>query len=279
MKVFVLSDGSPNQLALIKKIAGFTEIAAWILYSRENNKKKERLIYNIKKKFLRIFIFSVEYSWIRLQDHYSNQLGKFGIQPTIRVENINDRRVLNLVRDERPDLVLVSGTNLLKRDLIEEIKKSGKLINLHTGLSPYINGGPNCTNWCLYTGRIDLIGTTVMYLNEGIDSGDIIASEQISITDCKNPFQLHLKLMNSSHELVCKIFEIFLRGEECMGTNQESLSVEGRTFFSREWNFWKSFLAFLNFYKIRFQESHVPDSNRNPILTFYPTIKGNQVGT
>lgn len=279
MKIFVLSDGSPNQLALIKKISGFAEIAAWILYSRENNKKKEKSIIYIKKKILRLFVFSVEYSWIKLQDYYSNQLGEFGIQPKIKVENINDRRVLNLVRDEQPDLVLVSGTNLLKRDLIEEIKKSGKLINLHTGLSPYINGGPNCTNWCLYSGRVDLIGTTVMYLNEGIDSGDIIASEQISITNCKNPFQLHLKLMNSSHELVCKILEIFLRGEECMGTNQGSLSVESRTYFSREWNFWKSILAFLNFYKIRFKDSHVLASTRIPILTFYPTIKGNQGGT
>ena len=98
------------------------------------------------------------------------------------VNNIND--LIKSVSNFEFDLVVVSE-QVFKKKLIDSLKP--KILNLHTGLSPYVNGGPNCTNWCISNDRFDLIGNTVMYLNEGIDSGNIISSKKL---DLINKFEL-----------------------------------------------------------------------------------------
>jgi folate-dependent phosphoribosylglycinamide formyltransferase PurN len=273
MKLIVFSDGSANQIALLKKISELTEIRAWVLYSRKDTQDKSNLMQRSKKLLLNLCIFSVENTWIKLQRRYLDQLKEFEISPAIKVANVNDEEVYKLIKREQPNLVLVSGTNLLKKHLIDEIKKSGKIINLHTGLSPYINGGPNCTNWCLYSGKFHYVGTTVMYINEGIDSGDIIASEHIQLMTTRNPLQLHLQLMEKSHELVCEVLKILLRGDVCLGINQSHVGVDGRTYFSKEWNFWKSIVAYFNFYRLRYLTRPSTRESKNLPLTFTPTIE------
>src|SRR5206468_12540277 len=113
-------------------------------------------------------------------------------QTPIQVADINAPEVLALVEREKPDLVVVSGTNLLKPPLIAKIRETGKVVNLHTGISPFIKGGPSCTNWCLALRRFDLIGNTVMWLDAGIDSGAIIATERTPLTGRESLLELHI---------------------------------------------------------------------------------------
>ena len=73
------------------------------------------------------------------------------------------RKIANDLEKLKPELVIVSGTNLLAEHLIKTIRAYAKIINLHTGISPYVKGGPNCTNWCIYHANFSFIGNTVMY--------------------------------------------------------------------------------------------------------------------
>ena len=48
------------------------------------------------------------------------------------------------------------------------------MVNLHGGLSPEYRGA-DCTFWALYNGEPENVGCTLHYINEGIDTGDLIA--------------------------------------------------------------------------------------------------------
>jgi folate-dependent phosphoribosylglycinamide formyltransferase PurN len=89
----------------------------------------------------------------------------------IRTLNVNDPITLQFLEETRAELVLVSSTTLVGKDIINWAEARMGILNLHTGLSPYINGGPNCANWCLAEMQFHLIGNTVHWVDRGVDSG------------------------------------------------------------------------------------------------------------
>lgn len=71
-----------------------------------------------------------------------------------------------------PDVALVFGTGILRKAFIDAF--AGRIINLHLGLSPYYRGaGTNF--WPLVNREPEYVGATIHYLDEGIDTGPIIA--------------------------------------------------------------------------------------------------------
>lgn len=97
--------------------------------------------------------------------------------PIIKVRDINETKVQNFISDLKPDLLAVSGTQLLRDPILPlqpSVIKEG-IINMHTGLSPYVRGG-SATFWALYSGKPQYIGATIHYIDKNIDAGDIILS-------------------------------------------------------------------------------------------------------
>lgn len=90
------------------------------------------------------------------------------------MENVNDPRTIEFINKINPDVVLVNGTRLIRRPLLDRVAglKLG-MINLHTGLSSYSRGG-NCNLNMLREGKPELVGVTVHHIDPGIDSGDLI---------------------------------------------------------------------------------------------------------
>jgi folate-dependent phosphoribosylglycinamide formyltransferase PurN len=173
-------------------------------------------------------------AWSGMQAHYRALYGDFPAVPRCRVDNVNDARTFDVIRELRPDLVAVSGTNLLGSRLIELGADSGGMMNLHTGISPYVKGGPNCTNWCLATGRFDLIGNTVMWLDAGIDSGAIIATERTALTGEESLAELHIRVMDHAHFLFARcVRELGAKGS--LASVPQHLLGAGTTYFTRQW--------------------------------------------
>lgn len=106
--------------------------------------------------------------------------------PAIEVEDINSPNTRNFLRGQRPDLVLINGTNLLRRELLRSRRDiRWGFVNLHTGLSPYSRGG-NCNLFMMLEGKPELTGITVHHLDAGIDRGDIIVSDQLPLREDDN---------------------------------------------------------------------------------------------
>ena len=78
---------------------------------------------------------------------------------------------LNLIKKLKPDLIIVYGSSILRGKLINYYKK--RILNVHLGLSPYYRGsGTNI--FPLINNEPEYIGATFMFLDKGIDTGQII---------------------------------------------------------------------------------------------------------
>jgi len=69
------------------------------------------------------------------------------------------------------EIILVYGTSIIKGAIIKEYEN--KILNVHLGLSPYYRGSG--TNYFPFVnGEPEYCGATFMYLDSGVDTGEII---------------------------------------------------------------------------------------------------------
>ena len=250
MKIILLCSSDSNQKALACKIHDIKRIEQVILYRSENKKNLSLLsLVNsfIKKTNTLITGLTYRRAWFGMLNHYKKKFPNFPIPPLFEFSDINHHKVVEYISKSKPDLVIVSGTNLLRKPLIEEILKYGKIMNLHTGLSPYIKGGPNCTNWCLALRRFGFIGNTIMWLNSGIDSGNIIISDTTTLTGKESLSELHIKVMDHGHEMYINAIERFVEGNNLPNISQEEFG-EKRLFLSKHWTLLQMIKGLINFY-------------------------------
>lgn len=84
---------------------------------------------------------------------------------------INEEKYYEKITDLDPDLLVAYGCSLIKDPLLSEYE--GQFLNVHLGLSPYYRGtGTNF--WPLVNGEPEYVGATFMYIDEGVDTGEII---------------------------------------------------------------------------------------------------------
>lgn len=238
MRALLLTGDQPNQRALANKLAQVCDLAGIALsrnIPRRRPDARARLHAFITALEMRTFGRPLRSAWLEMQRTCEAQFPSFPqTRQMLRVDNVNDPATLELVSSLAPDLILVSGTNLVGRRLI--VACGGiPILNLHTGVSPYVKGGPNCTNWCLAEELLHLIGSTVMWLDPGIDSGDIIASERAPLTFTETLGELQLRVMDHAHHLYVRCVRKFESEGALPRVPQDALGP-GRTFFNKDWD-------------------------------------------
>lgn len=238
MKVVILAGGQSNQRALCSKIADVCEIAA-IVVSENVARRRPGLLQRPRLLFHRagnrIFGRQFTEAWFQMLAAYDRRFPKYPDVPIVRVRNVNDDAVLDALARYSPDLTAVSGTNLVGKKVIASAETQGSVVNLHTGISPYVKGGPNCTNWCLAKGWFHLIGNTVMWLDAGIDTGRIIATEHTPLSGNESLFDLHFKVMEHAHDLYFRAIRRIANGHEVPSIAQDSIDA-GTLFYTADWN-------------------------------------------
>jgi len=94
-----------------------------------------------------------------------------------RVASLNSPAAVDLLQRLNPSVVVVNGTRVLKSEILHAASCS--FINTHAGITPLyrgVHGG----YWAIAEGRRDLAGTTVHLVDEGIDTGKVIAQATFS---------------------------------------------------------------------------------------------------
>jgi len=96
-------------------------------------------------------------------------------QNLVSVENINDEHVSDLLESHRPDLVLVNGTRIIRKSILDCVKCP--IINTHTGITPKyrgVHGG----YWALWNSDKQDFGVTIHLVDSGVDTGPVIAQRR-----------------------------------------------------------------------------------------------------
>lgn len=248
MKTILLCNSNYNQIALANKLAEKTNLVGIVVETKNESKEKRSLKLKFEGLLDRTVFFQIRNSWIRLQNFYQNNYPGFPETNLVCVENINSPETINFISKFEPDLIAVSGTRIIKREVLN-LKPTCGIVNLHTGLSPYIKGGPNCTNWCIALNKFNFIGNTVMWINSGIDSGNIITTEQTRLIGNETLFELHIKVMEHAHDLYLRSIKKIETGLQTVKSIPQNSITKGETYYTRNWN-WKNKLSLLRNIKL-----------------------------
>lgn len=242
----MLCSAQPNHKALANKLAA-RFILAGIIIEQKPAKRKSA------KKYMAAFLdntlfVSIKKSWQGLLQFHNEKYPDYPTQNILRVSQINSAETIEFIKQAGVDMLVVSGTGIIKSDILSLPFKSG-IVNLHTGLSPYIKGGPNCTNWCLATGRFEMIGNTVMWIDKGIDTGNIIATERTDLSGIQTLSDLHLAVMEHAHDLYCRAIEKVVFEKGSVKTIPQNSLGNGTTFYTKDWQWAQKWALIKNFRK------------------------------
>lgn len=114
------------------------------------------------------------------QDSFlKNKAVELGI-PFFAFPNVNDLDVISKLASYSVDINVSMSFNQILRKAILKSAKMG-FVNCHAGLLPFYRGR-NILNWALINDEKEF-GVTVHYIDEGIDTGDIILQQKMDILD------------------------------------------------------------------------------------------------
>lgn len=107
------------------------------------------------------------------------------------------------------DIIVVCAFGQLLKNNILTLTKYG-CINLHASLLPKYRGAAPI-NRAIMDGE-KITGVTVMYMDEGLDTGDMMIKKEVEITGDMNAEGLTEALSQAASELICEAFELLVKG-------------------------------------------------------------------
>lgn len=111
--------------------------------------------------------------------------------PLIPLSDVNSTSFINIIRNISPDIILsIAAMQIFRKDLIESSKIA--TINVHAALLPKYRGASPCF-WNLLNNE-SFTGITCHFINEGLDTGDIIFQEKFKIAPDDSLFSLNSKI-------------------------------------------------------------------------------------
>lgn len=112
---------------------------------------------------------------------------------------MRDGEALEILRALKPDLIAVAAYGKLLPVDILELPRLG-CVNVHSSLLPKYRGAAPI-NWAILNGE-DETGVTIMYMAEGMDTGDILAQAKTPIDINENAAQLFARLADMGARLL-----------------------------------------------------------------------------
>ena len=130
--------------------------------------------------------------------------------PVFTPDNVNDEESVRAIKGFEPDLIVVMAYGqILKADILG-LPRLG-CVNVHTSLLPKYRGAAPI-QWAIINGEV-VTGVTTMFMNEGMDAGDIILQKEVAIDRDETAASLSAKLSGDGADLLLETIRIFAKGE------------------------------------------------------------------
>jgi hypothetical protein len=99
--------------------------------------------------------------------------------PFCRVTNLADERILSLANELKPQLIIVYGGKVIPKSTLDGL--STPCINIHGSILPGYRGLDSYW-WALTERNKHLMGYSIHFIDQGIDTGDVLCSRTYSPT-------------------------------------------------------------------------------------------------
>ena len=121
----------------------------------------------------------------------------------------DDREAIKRLQDINPDFIIVVAFGQILTKEVLEIPKFG-CINLHASLLPMYRGAAPL-NWAIINGE-NVSGNTTMFMDIGLDTGDMLLKEEVKVTENMTAGELHDILSSNGGDLLLKTIEKVVDG-------------------------------------------------------------------
>lgn len=133
---------------------------------------------------------------------------KLGL-PVWQPEKVKEERFLETLHALNPDMIVVAAFGQILPKAIIDLPALGCL-NIHPSLLPKYRGAAPL-NWSIIRGETQT-GVTIMLMDEGMDSGDILLQESTEIGTMETFGELHDRLADLGAALLLKTVEQIVSG-------------------------------------------------------------------
>ena len=130
--------------------------------------------------------------------------------PVLQPPDVRDEKFTAELRALQPDLIIVVAYGHILPSIILNLPRSGCL-NVHTSLLPKYRGAAPI-QWAIANGETET-GVTIMKMDAGLDTGDIIAQRRIPIHPEDDSVTLHDRLARLGAELLTRTIPDYVAGK------------------------------------------------------------------
>jgi len=120
----------------------------------------------------------------------------------------NNEEMIGIIKNLKPDFIVVVAFGQILPKEVLDIPSYG-CINLHASLLPKYRGAAPI-NWSIIDGE-GMSGNTTMLMDVGLDTGDILLTDEVELTETITAGELHDILMNSGSKLLVKTINGIVR--------------------------------------------------------------------
>lgn len=137
-------------------------------------------------------------------------------------DSINSKESIDKIKEINPDFVIVVAYGqILKKDILEAPKYG--CYNVHASLLPKYRGAAPI-NWTIINGEKET-GVTIMEMEEGLDTGDMILWKSVPINLDDDAPSIHDKLSILGGELIVEALKTIKEGKIAKVPQDHSLST------------------------------------------------------
>ncbi len=218
MKILILSTNTKHHTYFINKIAQHNDICG-IVYERKVLKKDyvtgpfyDNLADKFEDKFFEDDDTTTENTY---------ELSKDLQKKVVEVHSVNNRHLQKYIESMNPDLIITFGTGIVK-PYIFNIPKWGT-INIHRG-DIHNYRGLDSDLWAIKNEDFDKINVTLHYVDEDLDTGDILLEGNQPLKDVEEIYQLRYYTTRLATTMMLMVLSLFkTRNKKLTGTKQKNL--------------------------------------------------------
>ena len=129
--------------------------------------------------------------------------------PVYQPVKARDKEFIDKIKSLNPDVIVVVAFGQILPKEILEIPKLG-CINVHVSLLPKYRGAARI-NRAIINGE-EKTGVTTMYMDEGLDTGDMILKTEVNLDENITAGELHDKMMNIGAETLKETLRLIEEG-------------------------------------------------------------------
>ena len=150
---------------------------------------------------------------------------KYGI-PYLFISTKNyekfEEKLLKEIKEKKITLIVLAGFMRKLSDYF--IRNSAPIINIHPALLPKFGGEKmfgSAVHKAVFESKEKKSGVTVHLVNSDYDSGKILNQKEVDISDCSNPEEIGIRVLELEHQIYPETIEKIIKGEIKLNCQKE----------------------------------------------------------